>query len=110
LRLATGVQEGDSLEWGRYERLMGRIALVGGDLAAADRHLRRSAVIFQGRGSKLETGRTAHWSGLLSLAQHEPEKASQELNKAQQIFEQLGAAADLEHTKQQLESIHLPEN
>jgi adenylate cyclase len=110
LRLATGVQEGDSLEWGRYERLMGRIALVGGDLAAADRHLRRSAVIFQGRGSKLETGRTAHWSGLLSLAQHEPEKASQELNKAQQIFEQLGAAADLERTKQQLESIHLPEN
>ncbi|MBN1814584.1 MAG: tetratricopeptide repeat protein [Anaerolineae bacterium] len=102
LCLATGTHEGDSLEWGRYERVMGRIALMGGDLAAADRHLRRSAVIFQGRGAQLETGRTAYWSGLLSLAQHEPEKASQELNKAQQIFEKLGATADLKRTEQQL--------
>lgn len=102
LRLATGMHEGDSLEWGRYERLMGRIALAGGDLEAADRHLRRSAVIFQGRASKLETGRTAYWSGLLALAQQDSEKASQEFGKAKEIFEQLGAAADLERAEQQL--------
>jgi CRISPR/Cas system-associated protein Csm6 len=84
---------------------MGRIALMGGDLEAADRHLRRSAVIFQGRAAKLETGRTAYWNALLSLAQHEPEKASQELDKAQQIFEQLGAAADLGQVEQQLARI-----
>jgi adenylate cyclase len=110
LRLATGAHEGDSLEWGRYERLMGRISLMGGDLSTADRHLRRSDVIFQGRGAKLETGRTAYWSGLLSLARHEPEKASQELNKAQQIFEQLGAAADLRRVEQQLAQIDLPQS
>jgi hypothetical protein len=105
LRKATGSEEGDSLEWGRYERLLGRIAITGSDLEAADRHLRRSAVIFQGRGSKLETGRTLYWSGLLSLAQHETEKAIQEFDKAQQIFEQLGAVPDLRQTEQQLSGI-----
>ena len=100
--MATGTHEGDSLEWGQYERLLGRIALTEGNLAAADRHLRRSDVIFQGRGAKLETARTAYWSGLLSLAQHETEKALQEFGKAQQIFEQLGAAADLRRAEQQL--------
>jgi class 3 adenylate cyclase/tetratricopeptide (TPR) repeat protein len=105
LRKATGSEEGDSLEWGRYERLLGRIAITGDDLEAADRHLRRSAVIFQGRGSKLETGRTIYWSGLLSLAQHETEKAVQEFGKAQQIFEQLGAVADLRQVEQQLAGI-----
>lgn len=110
LRLTTGTHEGDSLEWGQYERLMGRIALAGGDLEAADRHLRRSAVIFQGRTAKLETGRTAYWSGLLALERQEPEKASQELNKAQQIFEQLGAVADLERVERQLAQIDLPES
>jgi hypothetical protein len=102
LRKTTGTEEGDSLEWGRYERLMGRIAVAGDDLEAAHRHMRRSTVIFQGRGSQLETGRTAYWSGLLWLAQQKPKEALQELNKARQIFEQLGAAADLKHTEQQL--------
>jgi class 3 adenylate cyclase/tetratricopeptide (TPR) repeat protein len=109
LRLATGSHEGDSLEWGRYERLMGRVALAGNDLAAADRHLRRSSVIFQGRSAKLETGRTAYQSGLLALAQDEPEKAFQEFGKAKEIFEQLGAAADLERTEEQLAQIPSPE-
>jgi class 3 adenylate cyclase/tetratricopeptide (TPR) repeat protein len=102
LRKATRVEEGDSIEWGRYERLMGRIALASGDLITADRHLRRSAVIFLGRGSKLETGRTAYWSGILALAQHESEKAREELDRARQIFEQLGATADRERAEQQL--------
>jgi tetratricopeptide (TPR) repeat protein len=105
LRKATGSEEGDSLEWGRYERLMGRIAIAGSDLEAAHRHLRRSNVIFQGRGSKLETGRTSYWSGQLSLTQHEKEKAIQEFAKAQQIFEQLGAVADLRQTEQQLAEV-----
>jgi class 3 adenylate cyclase/tetratricopeptide (TPR) repeat protein len=108
LRRVTGVEEGDSLEWGQYERLMGRIALAAGDLATADRHLRRSAVIFQGRASKLETGRAAYWNGLLALARHEPEKASQDLSKAQQVFEQLGANADLKLVEQQLAQNDLP--
>ncbi|MBN1976460.1 MAG: tetratricopeptide repeat protein [Anaerolineae bacterium] len=105
LRKATGSEEGDSLEWGRYERLMGRIAITGSDLEAADRHLRRSAVIFQGHGSKLETGRTIYWGGQLSLAQHETEKALQEFDKARQIFEQLGAVVDLRQVEQQLTEI-----
>jgi hypothetical protein len=67
--------------------------------------MRRSAVIFKGRGSKLEVGRTAYWSGLLALAQEEPERALEELEKAQQIFEQLGAAADLDTASQQIAAV-----
>jgi adenylate cyclase len=102
LRGATGADDGDSIEWGRYEQLMGRIALADGDLEAAHRHLKRSTVIFQGRGSKLETGRTAYWSGLLSLAQHQPERAREELGTARRMFEQLGATADLQRVEQRL--------
>jgi adenylate cyclase len=102
LREATGADEGDSVEWGRYEQLMGRIVLADGDLETARRHLKRSAAIFQGRGSKLEIGRTAFWSGLLSLAQHQPERAHEELRTARRIFEQLGATADLQRVEEQL--------
>lgn len=102
LRDATEGEEGDSMAWGRYEQLMGRIAQVNGYLVAAQRHLRRSAAIFQGRESKLETGRTAYWSGMLSLALDQPESARDEFSRAQRLFEQLGAAADLQRVGGQL--------
>ena len=107
LQEATGADEGESLEWGRYEQLMGRIALARGDLASARLHLERSAAIFQASGSQIETGRTAYWSGLLSLALHEPERAGTELAAAQQIFERLGAAADLRRVARQLAQLEL---
>ncbi|MFQ6100392.1 MAG: tetratricopeptide repeat protein [Anaerolineae bacterium] len=97
-----GADEGESVEWGRYEQLMGRIAQARGDLASARRHLERSAKIFQVSRSRIEAGRTAYRSGLLSLALREPEKARKELLAAQQIFEQSGATLDLRHATEQL--------
>jgi len=81
---------------------LGRIAQARGDLAAARRHLERSAAAFHACGSLIETGRTAYWSGLLSLAMGQPGKAREELSAARRIFEQLGAAADLRRVEQQL--------
>ena len=106
LQEATGTDEGESVdEWGRYERLMGRIAQAQGDLETACRHLERSAAIFHASGSQVEAGRTAYRSGLLSLELNQPEKAHKELLLARQIFERLGAAADLRRVEKQLTSL-----
>jgi len=102
LREVTGADKGDSVEWGRYEQLVGRIAQARGDLVAALHHLQRSAAIFRASGSHIEAGRTAYWSGLLQLALHQPENTRQELEHARQVFEQLGAAADLQRVEEQL--------
>ena len=102
LRKVSGTEDGDSIEWGRYEQLMGRIALAGNDLEAARRHFKRSAAIFQGRGAQLETGRVAYWSGLLLLAQRQKKKAREELGRAKKTFARLGAAADLQRVEQRL--------
>ena len=98
----TNADEGESVEWGRYEQLMGRIAQARGDLKLARQHLEHSAAIFQASGSQIEAGRTAYWSSLLSLALQQPEKARKELATAQQVFEQLGATLDLRHVAEQL--------
>ncbi|MDY6877770.1 MAG: adenylate/guanylate cyclase domain-containing protein [Chloroflexota bacterium] len=102
LREATCADEGESLEWGRYERLAGRIAQAHGDLVTARRHLKHSAAIFHATGSQIEVGRTTYRSALLSLALGQPEQAREELLAARQIFERLGATADLRHIEQQL--------
>jgi class 3 adenylate cyclase/predicted ATPase len=102
LREATGSDEGESVEWGRYEQLMGRIAQARGDLVAARLYFEHSAEIFRASGSLIEVGRTACWSGLLSLALEEQERAREELLAAQQIFDQLGAAPDLQRVEGQL--------
>lgn len=105
LRQANGTDEGDSVEWGRYEQLMGRITIASGDLEAARRYLKRSEAIFQGRGAQLEVARTAYWSGVLSLAEDSPKQARKELRKAQKICERLGAVADLARVEEQLASL-----
>ena len=102
LREVTGADEGESVEWGRYERLMGRIAQAHDDLVAASLHLERSAAIFHASDSQIEAGRAAYWSSLLSLKLHQPESAREELLVAQEIFKRLGAAADLQHVGEQL--------
>jgi adenylate cyclase len=98
----TESDEGDSVEWGRYEQLAGRIAQARGDLAEARRHLERSALVLNANGSKLEVARTTFWSALLSLELHQPEHARDELESARQQLIQLGAAADLRRVEQQL--------
>ncbi|MBU0705383.1 MAG: tetratricopeptide repeat protein [Chloroflexi bacterium] len=108
LQEVTDADKGESVEWGRYEQLMGRIAQAQGNLVSAQHHLERSAAIFQASGSQIETGRTAYWSGLLALALQKPEKARKELAVARQIFEQLGATLDLRHVTEHLAQIEEP--
>lgn len=98
----TGSTAGDSVEWGRYEQLMGRIAQARGDLEAARRHFDRGTAILQAGDSKLEAWRMAYWSGLLSLEMGDWERARDELTAARCWFEQLGARADLQRVERAL--------
>ena len=102
LREVTDTDQGESVEWGRYEQLMGRVAHAQGDLEAARRYLDRSAAIFQATGSQIEMGRTAYWSAWLWLGLGQPGRGREELIAARQIFERLGAAADLRRVAEKL--------
>ena len=95
LREFTNSESGDSVEWGRYEQLVGRIAMNTGDLAKARQHFDRSAAIFKATGSQLEYGRAMYWSVALSGQQHEAQRADEESKIARDIFSKLGAKADL---------------
>jgi class 3 adenylate cyclase/tetratricopeptide (TPR) repeat protein len=102
LREVTKTDKGESVEWGRFEQLMGRLAMSGGSLSEARQHFDRSIAIFRADGSQLEVGRATYWSAWLSLKLNQVAKAHDELRAAQQIFKQLGAAADL----QRIESVN----
>jgi class 3 adenylate cyclase/tetratricopeptide (TPR) repeat protein len=95
LREVTESEQGESVEWGRYEQLAGRIAIADGDLAEARLHFDRSAAIFKTNGVLIEAGRTAYWSAQLWQKMQRPEEARADLQLARSIFTQLGAAADL---------------
>jgi class 3 adenylate cyclase/tetratricopeptide (TPR) repeat protein len=105
LREVNGADEGDSVEWGRYEQLMGRIARAFDDPATARHHLERSAAILNASRSPLEAGRTAYWSGVLWLEQQQPERAREELIAARHKFERLGAAVDLRRVEELMEQL-----
>jgi tetratricopeptide (TPR) repeat protein len=98
----TGNDKSGSVEWGRYERLVGRIALARGDLIAARHHLAHSAALLQASNSQIEVGRTAYWSGVLSLQSGELRKSREELDAALDVFRRLGAAADLGRVEERL--------
>ena len=98
----TETDHGESVEWGRYELLLGRIALARHDLAEARRQIDRSVAIFEANGVEIESGRAAYWNGLLSQELNQIERAREELSTARQIFDQLGAAADLRRAEAQL--------
>ena len=105
LKKVTHTDEGESIEWGRYEQLVGRIALARGEIEAARHHFDRGAVIFQTNGSDLEYGRTLIWRAQSFLKTDQIEAARQDLANARQIFEKLGAAADLRRVDQELSRI-----
>ena len=95
LREFTNSDSGDSVEWGRYEQLIGRIAMGSGNLAKARQHFDRSATIFKATGSELEYGRAMYWSVALSSKLHEDTRAGEEADVARNIFSRLGAKVDL---------------
>jgi tetratricopeptide (TPR) repeat protein len=94
LREVTKTDKGESVEWGRYEQLIGRVAIASDNLAEAREHFDRSAAIFRANESPLELGRTVYWSAVLATKMNQSERARDELIDARQIFERLGAAAD----------------
>jgi tetratricopeptide (TPR) repeat protein len=102
LQEVSDKEAGESAEWGRYEQLMGRIALAQGQLEAACDHLRRGKEIFQANRSHIEIGRTAYWQGMVWLALTEPGRAKTAFMEAERVFQQLGASADLERARRQL--------
>jgi tetratricopeptide (TPR) repeat protein len=96
LRTVTATNDEGSVEWGRYQQIVGRIALATGELNAAREHFDRSITIFRSNESQLELGRIFYWSALLSLKLGQIERSSEEIKEASKIFEILGARADLE--------------
>jgi hypothetical protein len=102
LREVNGADGGESVEWGRYEQLMGRIARAFDDPTTARHHLERSAMILHASRSPLEAGRTAFWSGVLWMEEQQLAQAREELIAAQRNFERLGAAVDLRRVEELL--------
>ena len=95
LRAASASGKEESVEWGRYQQLIGRIDLADRELESAREHLDRSIVIFRSNESQLELGRAYYWSALLSLRFNQVSRAHDEGNLARGIFATLGAHADL---------------
>jgi class 3 adenylate cyclase/tetratricopeptide (TPR) repeat protein len=100
LQRITRSTDGESVEWGRYEQLVGRIARARGDLEMARRHLERGAAIFRASGAPIDVGRAVYRSALLSFELGQMERAREELREAEQIFERLGAKADLKRVEE----------
>jgi tetratricopeptide (TPR) repeat protein len=105
LREVTKTDKGESVEWGRYEQLIGRVAIASDNLAEAREHFDRSAAIFRANESPLELGRTVYWSAVLATKMKQSERARDELIDARQIFERLGAAADQQRVEQLMERL-----
>ncbi|MCU0520923.1 MAG: tetratricopeptide repeat protein [Anaerolineae bacterium] len=100
LKEGTGVEDGDSPEWGRYHQLVGRLALVRGQVDEAIRHFDRAKSIFQANRSPAEIGRTAYWSAQAWLRANGVVTAREHLSEAVEIFKRLGARADLSRAAQ----------
>ncbi len=102
LREMSGAENGESIEWGRQLRLMGRLAWVRGDLVATRRYLEHSSAILHAVGSQIEAARSEYWCGLLLQHLAQTDAASEKFDAAKRVFEQLGARADLQRIESQL--------
>ncbi|MBN1953527.1 MAG: tetratricopeptide repeat protein [Anaerolineae bacterium] len=105
LQQTTGNEQGDSIEWGRYEQLIGRIALAQNDLETASQRFEHSATIFRANGSRLSEGRTIYWKGILLAQMGQSREAEKELDTARKIFAESGAAADLQRAEKALSQL-----
>jgi tetratricopeptide (TPR) repeat protein len=105
LQRVTKTDAGDSVAWGRYEQLVGRIAYARGALENARQHLDRSAEIFDAGGVEIEAGRTAYWNGKLFFEQGQTEEARARLLEASRIFDKLEARADLARVEELLSQL-----
>jgi adenylate cyclase len=100
LREVTHAEQGTTPEWGNYEVLAGRLAAARHDVTGASRHFDRAITILQDSGQLIETARALYWRAQMSLQHNRREQARQDAEAGRIIFEQLGAAADLEKNRQ----------
>jgi class 3 adenylate cyclase/tetratricopeptide (TPR) repeat protein len=107
LKGVTRTEQGKSPEWGSYEVLSGRIALARGDMTAASRHLERGVAVLQEGGLLIEAARAMYWRANLALKQRRPDQARVDLAASRVIFEQLGAAADIQRVDKQLAALRV---
>lgn len=105
LREGTGVEDGESPEWGRYHQLVGRLALVQGQVEEATQHFERAKAIFRANRSPAEMARTSYWCAQAWLRADQAARAREELVEALGIFSSLGASADLDRTTQFLSGL-----
>lgn len=105
LREGTGVEDGESPEWGRYHQLVGRLTLMRGQVEQAVQHFERAKVIFSANRSPAEIARTGYWCAQAWLRADEIARARKELVEAAEIFNSLGASADLVRTTQFLNGL-----
>ena len=100
LKEGTGVEDGDSPEWGRYHQFVGRLALVRGQVDEAIGHFDRARSIFQVNRSPAEIARTAYWCAQAWLRANGVATAREQLLEAIEVFAGLGAQADLARAAQ----------
>ncbi len=102
LQEVTSEEGDDSIEWGRYEQLMGLIAGARGDLDSAHRYFDQSIRVLRACRARLEEGRTVYYRALLWLQSGERERGREELLRARDLFQEFGATADLERVEERL--------
>ncbi len=102
LLTGSGQDTGESPEWGRYERLRGRLCLVQDDIEEAVEHFNQAIKIFKINRSSAEIGRTTYWLARAYAKWGNPEKAQRQFIAAKTLFQQLGAQRELARTQQAL--------
>jgi adenylate cyclase len=105
LQAGSGQQTGESPEWGRYQRLKGRINLVQNSHEEAIKHFRKAIDIFQINRSSAEVARTDYWLAHAYAESGRPGLAKSQLIDAQALFKQLGAQRELNRTQRALTNL-----
>jgi DNA-binding NtrC family response regulator/tetratricopeptide (TPR) repeat protein len=88
----------DLLLSGEAQRLHGLLEMVRGDAAMAAQHFGRSVSIFDLLGDRYRSAR-AHFELGRAYALAQPERATEHLSRALNIFRELGAKLDLERAQ-----------
>ena len=99
--VAQNVQ-GESAEWGRYEQLVGRIALNRDQSAKALLHLQNARVIFEKTNTIIEEGQSTYWCGIALHKTGKTVLAINTLETALSIFERLDDRANIEMVKEKI--------
>jgi tetratricopeptide (TPR) repeat protein len=85
-----------ALEEAMARRVLGQIALAGGDLQTARASLEASQAVLAQLDERYELGRVLLWQARLAYASRQPEHVLAALQRSAQIFTELDAQFDLD--------------